>query len=210
MPGTRVAARPGSCARTLAGPVAGGSGHRQQRVAHRAAQPSLLLVLDGVTDPHNLGLPARGRWCGRARRDCAQGSCSRHQRHGGQGGKRRSQSVPYFMVTNLARTLGELKERSIWITGTSDARAPNAVPGGSARADRLWCSARRAGACASSRPRPAISWSVFPMRGAVESLNVSVASGVFTRPCGNGWHPSCYNKYSNIANVYGGLTTYLS
>ena len=31
-----------------------------------------------------------------------------------------AETVPYFMVTNLARTLGELKERNIWIIGTSD------------------------------------------------------------------------------------------
>ena len=32
-----------------------------------------------------------------------------------------AETVPYFMVTNLARTLNELKERNIWIIGTSDA-----------------------------------------------------------------------------------------
>jgi 23S rRNA (guanosine2251-2'-O)-methyltransferase len=30
-----------------------------------------------------------------------------------------AETVPYFMVTNLARTLKELKERGIWIIGTS-------------------------------------------------------------------------------------------
>ena len=39
-----------------------------------------------------------------------------------------AETVPYFMVTNLARTLGELKERNIWIIGTSD-DAPCPVPG---------------------------------------------------------------------------------
>ena len=32
-----------------------------------------------------------------------------------------AETVPYFMVTNLARTLNELKERNIWVIGTSDA-----------------------------------------------------------------------------------------
>ena len=73
----------------------------------------LLLVLDGITDPHIPGcLPAGGRWGRRACRDRAQGPRRRRQRDGvSKVASGAAETVPYFMVTNLARTLNELKDR---------------------------------------------------------------------------------------------------
>ena len=82
--------------------------------------PPLLLVLDGVTDPHNLGACLRvadgaGAHAVIAPKDHAAGINATVAKVASGA----AETVPYFMVTNLARTLGELKERSIWIIGTS-------------------------------------------------------------------------------------------
>ena len=81
----------------------------------------LLLVLDGVTDPHNLGACLRvadgaGAHAVIAPKDHAAGINATVAKVASGA----AETVPYFMVTNLARTLNELKERSIWVTGTSD------------------------------------------------------------------------------------------
>ena len=81
----------------------------------------LLLVLDGVTDPHNLGACLRvadgaGAQAVIAPKDHAVGINATVAKVASGA----AETVPYFMVTNLARTLNELKERSIWIIGTSD------------------------------------------------------------------------------------------
>ena len=81
----------------------------------------LLLVLDGVTDPHNLGACLRvadgaGAHAVIAPKDHAVGINATVAKVASGA----AETVPYFMVTNLARTLGELKERNIWCIGTSD------------------------------------------------------------------------------------------
>src|SRR5205814_5624160 len=85
------------------------------------AGPALLLVLDGVTDPHNLGACLRvadgaGAHAVVAPKDHAVGINATVAKVASGA----AETVPYFMVTNLSRTLGELKERAIRIVGTSD------------------------------------------------------------------------------------------
>ncbi len=80
----------------------------------------LLLVLDGVTDPHNLGACLRvadgaGVHAVIAPKTYAAGINATVAKVASGA----AETVPYFMVTNLARTLNELKERNIWIIGTS-------------------------------------------------------------------------------------------
>jgi 23S rRNA (guanosine2251-2'-O)-methyltransferase len=87
-----------------------------------------------------------------------------------------AETVPYFMVTNLARTMGELKERNIWIIGTSD-DAPQTLYQADLKGPWRWCWGR------GHRHAPAHAQNLrragqIPMKGAVESLNVSVASGI--------------------------------
>ncbi len=84
-------------------------------------QAALILVLDGVTDPHNLGACLRvadgaGVHAVIAPKDHAVGVNATVAKVASGA----AETVPYFMVTNLARTLNELKERNIWIIGTSD------------------------------------------------------------------------------------------
>lgn len=140
--------------------------------------PPLLLVLDGVTDPHNLGACLRvadgaGAHAVIAPKDHAAGLNATVAKVASGA----AETMPYFMVTNLARTLGELKERSIWCVGTSDdapatlyqtdLRAPTALVLGAEGDGMRQLTRKNCDALIS-----------IPMMGAVESLNVSVASGV--------------------------------
>ena len=140
--------------------------------------PALLLVLDGITDPHNLGACLRvadgaGAHAVIAPKDHAVGINATVAKVASGA----AETVPYFMVTNLARTLGELKERSIWCIGTSD-DAPRTVYQADLKAPvALVLGAEGAGMRQLTRKTCDELVSI-PMRGAVESLNVSVASGI--------------------------------
>lgn len=140
--------------------------------------PPLLLVLDGVTDPHNLGACLRvadgaGAHAVIAPKDHAAGLNATVAKVASGA----AETVPYFMVTNLARTLNELKERNIWIIGTSgdapktiyqvDLKGPVALVLGAEGPGMRQLTRKTCDELVS-----------IPMRGAVGSLNVSVASGV--------------------------------
>ncbi len=140
--------------------------------------PPLLLVLDGVTDPHNLGACLRvadgaGAHAVIAPKDHAAGINATVAKVASGA----AETVPYFMVTNLARTLGELKERSIWCIGTSD-DAPKTIYQADLKGPMaLILGAEGVGMRQLTR-KTCDELVGIPMRGAVESLNVSVASGV--------------------------------
>jgi len=140
--------------------------------------PPFVLVLDGVQDPHNLGAclrsaDAAGVHAVIVPRDRAA-SLTATVRKVASGA---AESVPLLQVTNLARTLRELKELGIWIVGAAgdaatslydvDLKGPLAlVLGGEGkglrRLTRDLCDAQMH----------------IPMAGSVESLNVSVATGI--------------------------------
>jgi 23S rRNA (guanosine2251-2'-O)-methyltransferase len=88
-----------------------------------------------------------------------------------------AETVPYFMVTNLARTLNELKERNIWVIGTSDQAAQTLYQADLKGAVALVLGAEGDGMRALTA-KTCDQLVRIPMQGAVESLNVSVASGV--------------------------------
>ena len=141
-------------------------------------QPAFLLVLDGVTDPHNLGAclrtaDAAGVHAVIAPKDksaplnatASKVACGA------------AEVVPYVLVTNLARTLKDLQQRGIWITGTAgesdtliydaDLKGPMALVMGAEgkgmrRLTREHCD----------------HLVKIDMAGEVSSLNVSVATGV--------------------------------
>jgi len=142
------------------------------------AEPPLLLVLDGVTDPHNLGAclrvaDAAGAHAVIAPKDRAAGLNATVSRVASGA----AESVPYYMVTNLARTLDELKERNIWIVG-ADERAETTLYDAELPAALAWVlGAEGEGMRRLTRERCDLLVRI-PMRGTVESLNVSVASGV--------------------------------
>jgi 23S rRNA (guanosine2251-2'-O)-methyltransferase len=140
--------------------------------------PPLLLVLDGVTDPHNLGACLRvadgaGAHAVIAPKDHAAGINATVAKVASGA----AETVPYFMVTNLARTLGELKERNIWCIGTSE-DAPRTVHQVDLKGPvALVLGAEGAGMRQLTR-KTCDELVAIPMLGAVESLNVSVASGI--------------------------------
>ncbi|MDO9090532.1 MAG: 23S rRNA (guanosine(2251)-2'-O)-methyltransferase RlmB [Burkholderiaceae bacterium] len=140
--------------------------------------PPLLLVLDGVTDPHNLGACLRvadgaGAHAVIAPKDHAVGVNATVAKVASGA----AETVPYFMVTNLARTLGELKERGIWCVGASD-DAPKTIYQIDLKGPvALVLGAEGSGLRQLTR-KTCDELASIPMKGAVESLNVSVASGV--------------------------------
>ena len=81
------------------------------------------------------------------------------------------------MVTNLARTMGELKERSIWCIGASDDAPQTLYQADLKTPVALVLGAEGSGMRQLTRKTCDALVSI-PMQGAVESLNVSVASGI--------------------------------
>ena len=138
----------------------------------------LILVLDGVTDPHNLGACLRvadgaGAHAVIAPKDHAAGINATVAKVASGA----AETMPYFMVTNLSRTMNELKERNIWCIGTSD-DAPKTVYQADLKGPvALVLGAEGDGMRLLTRKTCDELVSI-PMKGAVESLNVSVASGV--------------------------------
>ena len=140
-------------------------------------EPALLVILDGVTDPHNLGACLRSADAFGAHalivpKDRAVGVNATVAKAASGA----ADTVPVIAVTNLARTLRALKERGVWLLGAeagrerlydADLAGPigwvlGAEGTGLRRLTRELCD-RMVG---------------IPLVGSVESLNVSVATGI--------------------------------
>ena len=121
-------------------------------------EPPLLLILDGVQDPHNLGACLRvadgaGAHAVIAPKDRSVGLTTAAIKVASGA----AETVPYIVVTNLARTMRDLKERGIWLVGTADDAPQIALPGQARRAPSASSWAPRARACAASPATPATS-----------------------------------------------------
>ncbi|MEZ5607073.1 MAG: 23S rRNA (guanosine(2251)-2'-O)-methyltransferase RlmB [Burkholderiaceae bacterium] len=141
-------------------------------------EPPLLLVLDGVTDPHNLGACLRvadgaGAHAVIAPKDHACGINATVAKVASGA----AETVPYFMVTNLARQLAALKERGIWVIGTAGEAEQSLYQADLKAPTALVLGAEGPGLRQLTRKTCDVLVRI-PMQGAVESLNVSVASGV--------------------------------
>jgi len=159
-------------------PRAGDPETQLEEALEAAGESPLLLVLDGLQDPHNLGAclrsaDAAGVAAVIAPRDRAAGLTPVVRKVAAGA----AETVPFVSVVNLARTLRELKARGIWLVGTDDEAdkslyeveltGPMAIVVGSEgegmrRLTRECCDQLVS----------------IPMAGAVESLNVSVATGI--------------------------------
>ena len=141
--------------------------------------PPLLLVLDGITDPHNLGACLRvanaaGAHAVIAPKDHAAGINATVSKVASGA----AELTPYFMVTNLARTLADLKDRNIWVVGT-DSSAPGSLFSARELPDSIAWVLGAEGAGMRRLTRESCDLLVrIPMGGAVESLNASVAAGI--------------------------------
>lgn len=138
----------------------------------------LVLALDGVTDPHNLGACLRvadgaGAHAVIAPRDHAVGLNATVAKVASGA----AETVPYLMVTNLARSLGELKERDILVVGTSDDADATLYDLDLTGPVALVLGAEGKGMRQLTR-NTCDRLVRIPMSGAVESLNVSVAAAV--------------------------------
>ncbi|MDF0605326.1 23S rRNA (guanosine(2251)-2'-O)-methyltransferase RlmB [Neisseriaceae bacterium TC5R-5] len=147
-------------------------------VLENLSEPALLLILDGITDPHNLGAclrvaDAMGVHAVIAPKDrsatlnatVSKVACGA------------AEVVPYITVTNLARTLRELKDAGIWIAGTT-MEAETDLYHCSAAGSLAWVlGAEGEGMRRLTREHCDVLVSI-PMFGTVESLNVSVSAGM--------------------------------
>ena len=144
----------------------------------REAESPFILVLDGVQDPHNLGAILRSADAAGvdlviAPKDRAAGITEAVRRVSVGA----ADHVPFLRVTNLARTLDELREAGVWLVGTSDRGSQplyevdltgslgvvmGAEEDGLRRLTEEMCDHLVR----------------IPMKGTVECLNVSVATGV--------------------------------
>lgn len=140
--------------------------------------PPLILILDGVTDPHNLGACLRvadgaGAHAVIAPKDRAVGLNATAAKVASGA----AETVPYITVTNLARTMRELQERGIWLTGTTDDAEKSVFEADFTGGSALVMGSEGEGMRRLTRENCDLLVSL-PMLGAVESLNVSVASGI--------------------------------
>ena len=140
--------------------------------------PPLLLILDGVTDPHNLGACLRtaegaGVHAVIATKDNAVGLTPAARKVASGA----AETVPFIQVTNLVRTMEKLKKEGIWFIGTSDKtdadlysydfNTPSAIVMGAEGKGLRRLTEEHCDTLVS-----------IPMAGQVSSLNVSVATGV--------------------------------
>jgi 23S rRNA (guanosine2251-2'-O)-methyltransferase len=147
-------------------------------VLENLAEPALLLVLDGVTDPHNLGAclrvaDAAGAHAVVAPKDRACGLNATAIKVASGA----ADTVPYIVVTNLARSLREMQERGIWVIGRRRGRARIPVcdrPEGPC----AWVLGAEGDGMRRLTRETCDELARIPMLGSVESLNVSVSAGI--------------------------------
>jgi 23S rRNA (guanosine2251-2'-O)-methyltransferase len=156
-------------------------GHEQALTSHLGGcSAPLVLALDGVTDPHNLGA------CLRCADAAGVEAVVVPERHSAgltavacRSAAGAAESVAFFQVTNLARTLAGLREQGLQTIGATGAdqalslRALEPAPGGQV----VVMGAEGAGLRPVTRKQCDQEVAI-PMRGEVESLNVSVATAL--------------------------------
>lgn len=142
------------------------------------SEPALLLVLDGVTDPHNLGACLRVADAAGAHavvapkdRSCGLNATAVKVASGA------ADTVPYVVVTNLARSLRELQEAGVWVIGAAGEAEKDLYEIDQKGATAWVLGAEGAGLRRLTR-ETCDELARIPMYGSVESLNVSVAAGI--------------------------------
>jgi len=144
-----------------------------------ATEAPLLLVLDGVTDPHNLGACLRGAEAAGvlavvAPRDRACGLTPAARKTSAGSAER----LPFIQVTNLARTLADLKARDLWIVGAAGEGPVSLYESDFAREPVALVMGAEGGGLRRLTRERCDQLIHIPMAPGVESLNVSVATAV--------------------------------
>lgn len=147
-------------------------------VLENLSVPPLLLVLDGITDPHNLGAclrtaDAMGVHAVIAPKDKSAGLNATVSKVACGA----AETVPYITVTNLARTLRELKEYGIWIIGTDMDGETDLFHCNIPESTAWVMGSEGDGMRRLTREHCDILVSI-PMFGTVESMNISVSTGI--------------------------------
>src|SRR5690606_2772877 len=144
----------------------------------RTEGPALLLVLDGVTDPHNLGACLRTADAAGAQavivpkdKSATLNATVRKVACGA------AEVIPLVAVTNLARTLEKLQKKGLWIVGTAGEADKELYDLDLSGPTVLVMGAEGKGMRRLTRERCDF-LARLPMAGSVSSLNVSVATGV--------------------------------
>ncbi len=141
-------------------------------------RPLLLLILDGIQDPHNLGACLRTA-------DAAGADAVVVPRHGAAGlgptvskvAAGAAESVPFSVVSNIGKTLDWIREYGVVVIGTSDAGDKSLYDCDLAGSVALVMGREHSGLKKNVAGRCDHLVSL-PMQGAVSSLNVSVATGI--------------------------------
>lgn len=142
------------------------------------SEPALLLVLDGVTDPHNLGACLRvadavGAQAVIAPKDRSAGLNATAMKVASGA----ADTVPYVTVTNLARSLREMQEAGIWTIGAAG-EAERSIYAIDQKGPVAWVLGAEGEGLRRLTRETCDELARIPMYGTVESLNVSVASGL--------------------------------
>lgn len=171
------------------------SGSRHQRVAVRVTLPpslderalgswnwsadAVVLVLDGVTDPQNIGAAARTA-------EAAGAAALIVRRHRGASNTSTALKtsagalfhLPVVRVTNITRAIGMLKRADFWVAGL-DAGAPQTIRDSAPPPGRLALVVGSEGSGLSRLVRESCDELIaIPLTGKAESLNVAVAAGI--------------------------------
>lgn len=152
--------------------------HDLYELLERLDSTPLLLVLDGVTDPHNLGACIRSADAAGVDaviipKDNSAG-LTESARKVASGA---ADSVPLVVVTNLARTLKALQEKGLWVSGAAG-EAGQTVFEADLRGPRVIVMGAEGTGMRRLTRETCDELVNIPMAGSVSSLNVSVATGV--------------------------------
>lgn len=149
------------------------------RMIENSAEPALVLILDGVQDPHNLGAcirtaAAAGALAVVVPKDRAVGLTPTVVRSSaGMASK-----LPLVRVTNLARALEILKKAGVWIGGAAGEAKESVYAADLTGPIAIVLGSEGEGLRELTRKTCDYLWKI-PIAPGVESLNVSVATGVF-------------------------------
>lgn len=147
-------------------------------VLDQLSGPPLLLILDGITDPHNLGAclrvaDAMGVHAIVAPKDRAAGITPTVEKVASGA----AETVPFIQVTNLARCMRELKDREIWLIG-ADEKAETDLYSARLQGALAWVLGAEGEGMRRLTRENCDALARIPMLGSVESLNVSVSAGI--------------------------------